>query len=54
MYYGDSRPEDQAADAAMAALYRQLNHLNLPDDPAFDTEADLRDLLSRIHREQPR
>ena len=49
MYYGDSRPEDQAADDAMAALYRQLNNQDLPDDPAFDTEAGLRDLASRIH-----
>ena len=50
-YYGDSRPEDQAADAAMADLYRQLNNQDLPDDPAFDTEAGLRDIASRVHRE---
>lgn len=52
MYYGDSRPGDQATDAAMTALYRQLGNQSLPDDPGFDTEAGLRDLTSRIIRRE--
>jgi hypothetical protein len=52
MYHGDdSRPQDQAADNAMRALYRQLDQYDLPADTPFDTEAGLRDLTSRINHE---
>ena len=52
MYHGDSQPQDLATDAAMTALYRQLDSQDLPDDPDFDTEAGLRDLTSRIARRE--
>ena len=52
MYHGDSRTQDLATDAAMTALYRQLDNQNLPDDPGFDIEAGLRDLTSRIVRRE--
>jgi hypothetical protein len=52
MYHGDDpRPQDQATDTAMTALYRQLDQLDLPTDTPFDTAAGLRDLTGRIHRE---
>lgn len=54
MYHGDSRPQDKAADAAMTALYRELDQRDLPSDAAFDPEAGLRDLTARMHRETGR
>jgi hypothetical protein len=54
MYHGDSGPQDQAADAAMAALYWQLDYLDLPGEVPFDTAAGLRDLIGRIQAEPAR
>ncbi len=38
----------QAQNAAMRALYRQLDEQDLPGDPPFDVEAGLRDLRERM------
>jgi hypothetical protein len=54
MYHGDSRPDDQDADAAMMAMYRELDQRDLPSDPAFDLEAGLQDLTGRMQRETSR
>lgn len=51
MYHGDSSPQDQAADAAMTALYRQLDDHDLPADIPLDTAAGHRDLTHRIQAE---
>lgn len=51
MYHGDPRPEDQAADAAMAATYQQLDDHDLSTDPPFDAQAGLQRLTERIDRE---
>lgn len=52
MYQGDdSRPQDQAADTAMTALYRQLDQHDLSGDAPFDTEAGLRDLTGRARQD---
>jgi hypothetical protein len=51
MYHGDSCPEDQATDTAMAALYRQLDNHDLSTDTPFDAQAGLQRLTDRIHHE---
>lgn len=51
MSHGDPRPEDPADDAAMAALYRQLDDHDLSTDPPFDAEAGLQQLTERMGRE---
>ena len=52
MYHGDdSRPQDQAADAAMTDLYQQLDDHDLPADTPFNTAAGHRDLTDRIQAE---
>jgi hypothetical protein len=51
MYHDDSSPQDQAADATMTALYRQLDDHDLPGDAPLDTAAGLRDLTGRIQAE---
>lgn len=48
MYHGDSSPRDQAADAAMAALYQQLDDHDLDADTPFSIAAGHRDLIYRI------
>jgi hypothetical protein len=54
MYDTDNpRPQDQADDSVMRDLYQYLGQHDLPGDPAFDTEAGLRDLISRMRRELP-
>jgi hypothetical protein len=51
MYHADdAQPQDQAADPAMTALYRELSQADLPGYPGFDTEAGLRDLTRRIRQ----
>jgi hypothetical protein len=54
MYQRDSRPQDPDADAAMTALYRELDRRDLPSDPVFDTEAGLLDLIGRMQRHTSR
>jgi hypothetical protein len=41
----------ESANAAMRALYRELDEQGLPGDPAFDVEAGLRDLRERLARD---
>lgn len=43
---------EQVTGIPMTALYRQLHDQGLPDDPAFDVEAGLRDIKKRIQRER--
>ena len=54
MYHGDSSPQDQAADAAMKALYQQLDDHDLDADTPFNTAAGHRDLTDRIQVELSR
>ena len=54
MYHGDSSPQDQAADAAMTALYQQLDDHDLPADASFNAAAGHRELTHRIQTELSR
>jgi hypothetical protein len=54
MYHGDSSPQDQAADAAMTALYQQLDDHDLPADTPFNAAAGHRELTHRIQAELSR
>ena len=54
MYHGDSSPQDQAADAAMKALYQQLDDHDLDADTPFNTAAGHCDLTHRIQAELSR
>lgn len=50
-YHGDSSPQDQVADAAMRALYQQLDDHGLLADTSLDTATGHCDLTHRIQTE---
>jgi hypothetical protein len=51
MYFGDSRPQDEAVDGTMAAVYRQLDqHVSNTEVP-YDVEVGLGRLRERMSRE---
>jgi hypothetical protein len=56
MYFGDSRPEDEAVDGVMAAIYQQLDDHVYDSDTPYDIDAGLEQLTERMRREreQPR
>ena len=56
MYFGDSRPEDEAVDGVMAAIYQQLDDHVSEDDTPYDIGTGLEQLRERMRRggKQPR